>query len=621
MDIIATLSKELNIETQKLIDTIALMDEGNTIPFIARYRKEVTGSLDDTTLRTLEDRLTYLRNIEKRKQEVKDLIAAQDKLTPEIEKAIENAKTITEVDDIYRPFRPHRKTRASVAREKGLEPLAEAIMAQKDCYDPPLEVYAESFISEEKGVENAEQALAGACDIIAEDVSDNAEYRKALRRQTFDFGELFCKKAKEEDSVYAQYYEYNEPLKKIPAHRILAINRGEKEEYLKVTLTVGADIVLNYLFHCVVTNPESPANKYLSAAVIDSYERLISPSIEREIRSDMFDNACEGAIKLFADNLSHLLMQAPLKGKIVLAEGRIGHWTYRDIVEHGALGFITYDGHVNYADSDIDNRELRPQVCEGTSKLPGVNINVKSAVKIVESGAKTAKIVLDQDEYEGKSQNVVFDLPGEIEDTIVFTAHYDSTSLSQGSYDNMTGSVGLLAMAEHFKDAPHRYSLRFVLCGSEERGLLGSKAYVAAHEEELPKFALNINLDMIGSIMGKFIACCTCEADAVSYIKYMGFELGFPVATRQDVYSSDSTPFADKGVPAISFARIAPGNTATIHNRYDTPALLSGQRMVEDINFIQAFAARMANAVYLPIDKKMPDNMKEKLDKYLVRKR
>ncbi len=310
-----------------------------------------------------------------------------------------------------------------------------------------------------------------------------------------------------------------------------------------------------------------------------------------------------------------------VKGKIVLAEGRIGHWTYRDIVENGAVGFITYDGNANYADCDIDNRELRPQVCEGIAKLPGVNINVKSAIKIVESGAKTAKIVLEQDEYEGKSHNVVFDLPGETPDTIVFTAHYDSTSLSQGSYDNMSGSVGLLAMAEHFKDAPHRYSLRFVLCGSEERGLLGSKAYVAAHEEELSKFALNVNLDMIGSIMGKFIACCTCEADAVSYIKYMGFELGFPVSAYQDVYSSDSTPFADKGVPAISFARSAPGNTATIHNRYDTPAVLSGERMVADIAFIQAFAARMANAVYLPIDKKIPDNMKEKLDKYLVRKR
>ncbi len=310
-----------------------------------------------------------------------------------------------------------------------------------------------------------------------------------------------------------------------------------------------------------------------------------------------------------------------VKGKIVLAEGRIGHWTYRDIVEKGAIGFITYDGNANYADCDIDNRELRAQVCEGVAKLPGVNINVKSAIKIVESGAKTAKIVLEQDEFEGKSHNVVFDLPGEIEDTIVFTAHYDSTSLSQGSYDNMSGSVGLLAMADYFKTAPHRYSMRFVLCGSEERGLLGSKAYVASHEAELEKTVLNINLDMIGSIMGKFIACCTCVADAVSYIKYMGFELGFPVGAYQDVYSSDSTPFADKGIPAISFARIAPGNAATIHNRYDTPAVLSGERMVADIEFIQAFASRMANAVFMPIEKKMPDNMKEKLDKYLVRKR
>ncbi len=310
-----------------------------------------------------------------------------------------------------------------------------------------------------------------------------------------------------------------------------------------------------------------------------------------------------------------------IKGKIVLAEGRLGHWTYRDVVEKGAVGFISYDGHVNYADEDIDNRELRPQLWEGIAKLPGVNINVKSAIKIVESGAKIAKIVLEQDEFEGKSHNVVFDLPGEIEDTIVFTAHYDSTSLSQGSYDNMSGTVGLLAMADYFKTAPHRYSMRFVLCGSEERGLLGSKAFVAAHEDEISKFALNINLDMIGSIMGKFIGVCTCEADAVSYIKYMGYELGFPVATRQDVYSSDSTPFADKGVPAISFARIAPTNTATIHNCYDTPAILSGEQMVKDIEFIQAFASRMANAVFMPIEKKMPDNMKEKLDKYLTRKR
>ncbi|MBR2622046.1 MAG: RNA-binding transcriptional accessory protein [Clostridia bacterium] len=318
MNIIETIAKELNLTIDQVEKTIALIDEGNTIPFIARYRKEVTGSLDDTVLRTLEERLNYLRNIEKRKQEVRALIDAQGKLTDEIVAAIEAAVTITEVDDIYRPFRPHRKTRASVAREKGLEPLAELLMAQENEYTPSIEEQATAYIDEEKGVKSAEEALAGARDIIAEDVSDNAEYRKALRRQTFSYGSLVVRAAKEEDSVYSQYYEYEEPLKKVAPHRVLAINRGEKEDFLKVTVTVGADIVLNYLFNCVVTNPKSPAASHVTAAVVDSYDRLISPSIEREIRSDMFDAACEGAIKVFADNLSHLLMQSPLKGKTVL---------------------------------------------------------------------------------------------------------------------------------------------------------------------------------------------------------------------------------------------------------------------------------------------------------------
>jgi len=308
------------------------------------------------------------------------------------------------------------------------------------------------------------------------------------------------------------------------------------------------------------------------------------------------------------------------KGKIVMIDGYLGYWVYRDLLENGAVGFITYDGHVNYADSDIDHRELRSYVSKG-DKIPGVNINAKSAVKIVSGKAKTAKIVLEQDEYEGTSHNVVIDLPGETDEWIVCTGHYDSTSLSQGSYDNMSGSVCVWAMADHFKTAPHRYSMRFVLCGSEERGLLGSKAYVAAHEEELNKIALNINIDMIGSIMGKFLSCCTCENEAVNYIKYMGYELGFPVSAYQGVYSSDSTPFADKGIPAISFARSAPGNTGTIHNSYDTPALLMAERMEEDIAFITAFADRMACARRLPIARTMPDNMKDELDKYLTRKR
>ena len=318
MDIIKTLAEEFKLKEEQVRKTVELIDGGDTIPFIARYRKEVTGSLDDAVLRDLNDRLEYLRNIEKRKEEVKSLIEAQGNLTPEIEAAILNAKTITEVDDIYRPFRPKRKTRASVARERGLEDLAKLLMEQRLEYQPSIEEAAEAFVNEEKEVPNAAAALAGACDIIAEDVSDNAEYRKALRSQTFDYGVLNVTKAKEEDSVYAQYYEYSEPLKKIPGHRILAINRGEKEEFLKVSVEISSDIVLNYLHNCVVTEPASPAYKYVSAAIVDGYERLIAPSIEREIRNDMFDNASEGAIKVFADNLGHLLMQSPLKGKTVL---------------------------------------------------------------------------------------------------------------------------------------------------------------------------------------------------------------------------------------------------------------------------------------------------------------
>ena len=318
MDIIKTLAEEFKLKVEQVEKTVELIDGGDTIPFIARYRKEVTGSLDDAVLRDLNDRLEYLRNIEKRKEEVKNLIEAQGNLTPEIEKAILNAKTITEVDDIYRPFRPKRKTRASVAKEKGLEPLALLILEQKMEYQPSIEETAAEYISEEKGVASAEEAIAGACDIIAEMVSDNAEYRKALRSQTFEYGTLNVIAAKEEDSVYAQYYEYSEPLKKIPGHRILAINRGEKEEFLKVSVDISSDIVLNFLYACVVSEPASPANKYVTAAIVDGYERLIAPSIEREIRNDMFDNAAEGAIKVFADNLGHLLMQSPLKGKTVL---------------------------------------------------------------------------------------------------------------------------------------------------------------------------------------------------------------------------------------------------------------------------------------------------------------
>ena len=308
------------------------------------------------------------------------------------------------------------------------------------------------------------------------------------------------------------------------------------------------------------------------------------------------------------------------KGKIVMIDGYMGYWRYQDLLANGAVGFITYDGNANYADFDIDQRELRSYVSKG-SKLPGVNINAKDAIALVNAGAKTAKIELSQDEYQGQSRNVVVDLPGEYDEYIVLTAHYDSTSLSQGAYDNMSGSVGIMAMAEYFAKHSHRYGIRMVLCGSEERGLLGSKAYVADHPDQMQKVVLNVNLDMIGCIMGKFIACVTGEEKLCHYIEYFGNEKGFGIAVRQDVYSSDSTPFADAGVPAISFARIAPQNTATIHNSYDTKAVMSAEQEAIDIDFITSFVDRMANAVKLPVKREMPENMKEKLDEYLARKR
>lgn len=308
------------------------------------------------------------------------------------------------------------------------------------------------------------------------------------------------------------------------------------------------------------------------------------------------------------------------KGKIVLFDGYLGYWRYRDLLENGAVGFISYDGNVNYADRDIDHRELRPHVAKG-EKLLGVNINAKDAVDIVNGDGKVAKIVLKQKEFSGDSHNVILDLPGEIDEQIIFTAHYDSTSLSRGAYDNMSGCVGLLGMAEYFASHPHRYSLRFIFCGSEERGLLGSKAYCASHEEELKNVALVINLDMIGCIMGKFISCVTAEMPLVHYISYLGNELGFQVKAYQDVYSSDSTPFADKGVPAVSFARAAGRDLAPIHNSYDTIAVMKMEQMQKDIDFITAFASRMANAALCPVAKEIPDNMKEKLDEYLLRKK
>lgn len=320
MDILKTLAEEFSIKEEQVKDTVALIDEGNTIPFISRYRKEVTGGLDDATLRDLNDRLSYLRKMDERRAEISSLIEAQEKLTPEITFALNNAKTLVELEDIYLPFRPKRKTRASVARDKGLEPLANYILEQRDSYEPTIEEYAEQFISAEEGKEvpDAKAALAGASDIIAEDVSNNAEIRKLLREFTMQNGSLTTKGTTEETSVYENYYDFSEPIKKLKGHRVLAINRGEKEEFLKVSVTLPEEDGVAQLVSKVIINKQSPALPFLMETLKDAYDRLLFPATEREIRTTLFDDACEGALKVFSENLRNLLLGAPLKGKTVL---------------------------------------------------------------------------------------------------------------------------------------------------------------------------------------------------------------------------------------------------------------------------------------------------------------
>ena len=320
MDILKTLAKEFNIKEEQVKNTVDLIDEGNTIPFISRYRKEVTGSLDDATLRDLNDRLQYLRKLEERRAEISSLIEAQEKLTPEITFALNNATTLVELEDIYRPFKPKRTTRASIARAKGLDPLANYILEQRDAYDVSIADYANEFISEEEGKEvpDAAAALQGASDIIAEDVSNSAEIRKLLREFTMSYGSIATKGTTEESSVYENYYDFSEPISKLKGHRVLAINRGEKEDFLKVSVTLPKEDGIAQLTSKVVTNKNSEALPYIMATLEDAYDRLLFPAIEREVRTSLFDDASEGALKVFAENLRNLLLVSPIKGKTVL---------------------------------------------------------------------------------------------------------------------------------------------------------------------------------------------------------------------------------------------------------------------------------------------------------------
>ena len=317
MDINRILAAELNVKEHQVRAAVELIDAGNTIPFIARYRKEATGSLNDEVLRNLYERLQYLRSLEERRAAVKSSIAEQGKMTPQLDAAIDAAQTLVALEDLYRPYRPKRRTRASIAKEKGLEMLAAVILNQK--ITTPLADEAQKYVSEEKGVKNAEEALAGARDIIAEAISDNAAFRHGIRNHTRRTGVIAARaRDPEAKSVYEMYYSYREPVSKIPGHRVLAINRGEAEKFLTVKLEVDEAAVDRYLAHNIIRGHNPETEPQLEAAIADSYRRLIAPAIEREIRGELTEKAEDGAIAVFGKNLTQLLMQPPIAGQVVL---------------------------------------------------------------------------------------------------------------------------------------------------------------------------------------------------------------------------------------------------------------------------------------------------------------
>ncbi|NCB04223.1 MAG: RNA-binding transcriptional accessory protein, partial [Clostridia bacterium] len=313
---IALLSRELSLAPQHVKNVIALIDEGNTIPFIARYRKEQTGTMDDQVLRVLADRLAYLRGLDKRRAEILSAIEGQGKLTPELTAAVETAATLAELEDVYRPYKQKRRTRATVARERGLAPLAELLLRQ-EVREGDVNTLAEPYVDAEKGVTTAEEALAGACDILAEDISDDADIRKGLRALVLRCGTLVSKAAKEEDSVYRLYYDFSEPIKSVASHRVLAINRGEREEFLRVSVAVP-DVEALAVIRRPIVRPGSITTPLVIAAAEDAWRRLIQPSVEREIRAHLTDEANEQAIRMFGLNLEPLLMQPPVKNKVTI---------------------------------------------------------------------------------------------------------------------------------------------------------------------------------------------------------------------------------------------------------------------------------------------------------------
>lgn len=452
------LSREFNKNETHVQNVVSLIDEGYTIPFIARYRKEMHGTMDDTVLRDLSDRLTYLRNLAERREEVKKAIAAQDKLTLELEKQIEEAKTLAEVEDIYRPYKQKRRTRATIAKEKGLEPLALVLLEQKKDL-PPLETLAATYVDAEKGVASVEEALAGASDIVAEIVSDNAEIRRRLRDNIAKGAKVGSEAAKEEDSVYSLYYKFEQPLSRLQGHQILAINRGEKEGLLKVSLEVERDLALGVVTQAVV-KPGSRATEFVRAAAADAYDRLILPSMERETRGTMTDMACEGAIHNFAINLKPLLMQPPVKGHVTMgldpgyrngckvavvsATGKVldtavvyptfGERQKNEAI--AALEALVKKHHVEHIaiGNGTASRETEQMTCELIAKTPGVSYMIVSeAGASVYSASKLAAEEFPQ--YDVNLRSAV-SIARRLQDPLAELVKIDPKAIGVGQYQH-----------------------------------------------------------------------------------------------------------------------------------------------------------------------------------------
>ena len=433
------IAEELNIREAQVEATVKLIDEGNTIPFIARYRKEVTGNLSDETLRDLGERLTYLRNLEKRKEEIIRLIDEQGKLTDELTVKIAGTMVLSELEDIYRPYRPKKRTKATIAKEKGLEPLANIIYLQaekKDLYE-----VAKEFINKEKEVNTEEDAINGALDIIAENIADNADYRKKIKSFCFREAVITSKATKEEKSPYEMYYDYKEPILRIPSHRILAINRGEKEEFLKVKIEKPEDKILEYLKKQIIKDYKSQFNNPLTVAIEDSYKRLIEPSIDREIRNDLTERSEEKAIKVFGKNAKQLLLQPPIKGMTVMGFDP----AYRTgckiaVIDHTGKLLATTTVYPTEPQNDV----------EGAKKELKVLID-KFDVNMIAIGNGTASR-----ESEAFVSELIKELDKEIYYAIVNEAGasvYSASKLATEEYPNINVSLrGAISIARRLQD-------------------------------------------------------------------------------------------------------------------------------------------------------------------------